>query len=253
MDSDDQQAFGPFGVHSGNSRLVAESGLSGTDVAELVAGLCRRLNAAGVAMDRGGCSIITLHPQIVSQEVTWRADDDTATVRYYTPNLMENSDNRRGPYFDLALNRPRCKRFRLDGWGQERKFHCWRGSVPKYAEYWGFFYSTRGWGVSPFQRLATVDGLCRPFAAMILQTLVGGSRVRGKACPSKGGQVSPPQSPHLVVQVDKKVIEVLDADKAKPRKFHVSYHVEGNGQSSGESHHVDPAVRCGRRQGKASQ
>ena len=80
MDSDDQQAFGPFGVHSGNSRLVAESGLSGTDVAELVAGLCRRLNAAGVAMDRGGCSIITLHPQIVSQEVTWRADDDTATV-----------------------------------------------------------------------------------------------------------------------------------------------------------------------------
>jgi hypothetical protein len=100
---------------------LVDSGLGGSVLAELVAGLCRRLNAGGVAVDRGGCSILTLHPQIVSQEVTWRSDDDRATMRYYTPKLMEDPDNRYGPYFDLALNRLRYKRFHLDeaGAGQD--------------------------------------------------------------------------------------------------------------------------------------
>ena len=69
---------------------LVESGLDGSDVPELVAGLGRRLNAGGVAVDRAGCAILTLHPQIVSQEVTWRSDDNSATTRYYTPQLMED-------------------------------------------------------------------------------------------------------------------------------------------------------------------
>ena len=82
---------------------VVESGLGGSDVPELLAGLCRRLNAGGISVDRSGCAILTLHPQIVSQEVAWPSDDDTATTTYFTPKLMEDPNNRRGPYFDLAL------------------------------------------------------------------------------------------------------------------------------------------------------
>src|SRR5260221_1968080 len=89
---------------------LVESGLGGSDVPELLAGLGRRLNAGGIAVDRSGCAILTLHPQIVSQEVAWRSDDDTATTTYFTPKLMEDPDKLRGPYFDLALNRLRYKR-----------------------------------------------------------------------------------------------------------------------------------------------
>src|SRR5260370_23218711 len=46
---------------------LVESGLDGSDMPELLAGLGRRLNAGGVAVDRAGCAILTLHPQIVSR------------------------------------------------------------------------------------------------------------------------------------------------------------------------------------------
>src|SRR5258707_10222958 len=103
---------------------LVESGLGGSAVPELLAGLCRRLNAGGIAVDRAGCAILTLHPQIVSQEVAWRSDDDTATTTYFTPKLMEDPNNRRGPYFDLALNRLRYKRFLLGegGAGEDKPF-----------------------------------------------------------------------------------------------------------------------------------
>ena len=65
---------------------LVESGLGGCEVPEIVAGLGRRLNAAGIAVDRVGCAILTLHPQFVSQEATWRSDGDSATTSYYTPS-----------------------------------------------------------------------------------------------------------------------------------------------------------------------
>ena len=132
---------------------LVESGLGGGDVPELVAGLCRRLNAGGVAVDRGGCAILALHPQIVSQEVTWRSDDDSATTRYYTPKLMEDPDNRRGPYFDLALNRLRYKRFLLGevGAGDDTSLLA-RLRAEGYTEYFGFFHATGGANISPFAR-----------------------------------------------------------------------------------------------------
>lgn len=133
---------------------LVESGLGGSDVPELLAGLCRRLNAGGVAVDRAGCAILTLHPQIVSQEVAWRSDDDSATTTYFTPKLMEDPNNRRGPYFDLALNRLRYKRFLLGegGAGEDMPLLARLGNEG-YTEYFGFFHATGGAAaISPFAR-----------------------------------------------------------------------------------------------------
>ena len=133
---------------------LVESGLGGSDVPELVAGLCRHLNAGGFAVDRAGCAILTLHPQIVSQEVTWRSDDDSATTTYYTPKLMEDPDNRGGPYYHLALNRLSYKRFLLDEGGAAEDMPLLaRLRAEGYTEYFGFFHATGGAAaITPFAR-----------------------------------------------------------------------------------------------------
>ena len=153
---DEERAFGirRFGARCGLVEWLVDSGLGGSDLRELVAGLARRLNAGGVAVDRAGCSILTLHPQIVSQEVTWCSEDDSATTRYYTPKLMEDPANRHGPYFDLALNRLKYKRFVLDesGVGKDMSLLA-RLRAEGYTEYFGFFHATGGAAaLSPFAR-----------------------------------------------------------------------------------------------------
>lgn len=123
---------------------------------ELVAGLCRRLNAGGIAVDRAGCSVLTLHPQIFSQEITWRSDDDNAITRYYTPKMAAEADNRRGPYFDLALNKISYKRLFLDegGAGQDMPLLA-RLRAEGFTEYFGFFHATSGAAaITPFARRA---------------------------------------------------------------------------------------------------
>jgi adenylate cyclase len=131
---------------------LIESGLQGRGVPELLAGLCRRLNAGGFSIDRAGCSHLTLHPQIVSQEVVWRSDDG-ATTTFFTPKMMEDSDNRRGPYFELALSKLRYKRFSL---GEPDPAHApllARLRNEGYTEYFAFFHETTGGGaISPFAR-----------------------------------------------------------------------------------------------------
>ena len=106
---------------------LVESGLAGSDVPELVAGLCHHLSAGGIAVERAGCAILTLHPQIVSQEITWRANDDSTTTTYYSPKMME--DNPVGPYNHLALNRIGYKRF-LRGEGGDRDGDARAGAAP---------------------------------------------------------------------------------------------------------------------------
>src|SRR5258708_8809276 len=86
---------------------LVESGLGGSDVPELLAGLCRRLNAGGIAVDRAGCAILTLHPPLVSQEVACRSDDDTATTPYFPPKLSAHPNNPLHPYFTLPFHRLR--------------------------------------------------------------------------------------------------------------------------------------------------
>lgn len=146
---------------SGASALAAaavdwlvESGLSGCEVPEIITRLGRRLNAASVAVDRIGCSILTLHPQFVSQEATWHSDDDRATTRYYTPKLMEDPDNLLGPYFDLALNRLTYKRFPLGASGATEGTPLFaRLRSEGYTEYFGFFHATGGAAaITPFAR-----------------------------------------------------------------------------------------------------
>src|SRR5258707_11795438 len=78
---------------------LVESGLGGSEMPELLAGLCRRLNAGGVAVDRARCAILTLHPQIRLQGGAWRSDDDSATTTHFTPKLTEKPNKPRGPYF----------------------------------------------------------------------------------------------------------------------------------------------------------
>lgn len=133
---------------------LVESGLGGCEVPHIVAGLGRRLNAAGIAADRVGCSILTLHPQFVSQEATWLADGGSAITSYYTPKLMEDPDNRRGPYFELALNRLPYKRFPLDAGSVSEDIPLLaRLRHEGYTEYFAFFHATGGAGaITPFAR-----------------------------------------------------------------------------------------------------
>ena len=144
---------------------LVESGLGGCEVPHIVAGLGRRLNTAGIAVDRVGCAILTLHPQFVSQEAIWHADDDSAITNYYTPGLMEDPNNRRGPYYDLALNRLTYKRFPLGG-GDANAPLLARLRNEGYTEYFGFFHTTGGAAaIAPFaSRLGLVPCVVGSFA-----------------------------------------------------------------------------------------
>jgi adenylate cyclase len=146
---------------------LVESGLGGCEVPDIVAGLGRRLNAAGIAVDRVGCAILTLHPQFVSQEAIWRADDDSAITNHYTPSLMEDPANRRGPYYDLALNRLTYKRFPLGaGSATDDSPLLARLRNEGYTEYFGFFHATGGAAaIAPFaSRLGLVPCVVGSFA-----------------------------------------------------------------------------------------
>src|SRR5260221_11502449 len=78
---------------------LVESGLGGSDVPELLAGLCHRLNAGGVFIHPARCAVFKLHPQIGLPEVAWDSHEDRATTTLFPPKLMEDPNNRRGPDF----------------------------------------------------------------------------------------------------------------------------------------------------------
>jgi hypothetical protein len=50
---------------------------------------------------------------------------------------------------------------------------------------------------------------------------------------------------HLIVGVRGEMVEALNPNEAETRIFHISHDVERDGQGSGKSHHVYPAVACG--------
>ena len=58
---------------------------------------------------------------------------------------------------------------------------------------------------------------------------------------------------HLLVSIDKKMIEILDANEAEPRILHVRNRVEGNRESGGENQHMDPASRRGGRHAESGE
>jgi adenylate cyclase len=146
---------------------LVESGLAGGDLPELVAGLGRRLDAGGMAVDRVGCAVLTLHPQIVSHEATWRPVDERATTQHYTSKMMEDPSNRQGPYFDLALNGHAFKRYFLtDGRFADNMPLLNRLRAEGFTEYFGFFCPTGGAAaVTPFaRRLGLVPCVVGSFA-----------------------------------------------------------------------------------------
>jgi hypothetical protein len=58
---------------------------------------------------------------------------------------------------------------------------------------------------------------------------------------------------HLLVSIDKKMIEILNANESETRVFHVGERVKGDGQSRGKNEHVDPAARFGSGHTEASK
>jgi len=58
---------------------------------------------------------------------------------------------------------------------------------------------------------------------------------------------------HLLVSIDKKMIEFVNANESEPRIFHVGKSVKGDGQSRGKNEHVNPAARFGSGHTEASK
>jgi hypothetical protein len=83
---------------------LTEQGIEGHDVSKIVPGLGQRLRQLQLQVDRVGCAIVSLHPQIMSEEIAWDAESGDAQTTLFTPAMMEVSENRSGPYFQLALN-----------------------------------------------------------------------------------------------------------------------------------------------------
>src|SRR5215475_15984034 len=58
---------------------------------------------------------------------------------------------------------------------------------------------------------------------------------------------------HLMVSIDKKMIEILNANKSEPRIFHVCERVKRDRQRRGKNDHVNPAARFGSGHAKSSE
>src|SRR5262249_17077174 len=135
------------------AQWLIESGISGADLRELLGGLCRRLNAGGISVDRGGCGALRLHPQIVSEEVSWLKETDVTATAYFTPEMILDPDNRRGPYFELSVNGLDYKCYRL---ASEETSEVGGGLLARlkregYTEYFGFCHETGGVvSITPF-------------------------------------------------------------------------------------------------------
>src|SRR5262245_20553051 len=58
---------------------------------------------------------------------------------------------------------------------------------------------------------------------------------------------------HLLVSIDKKMIEILNANESEPRIFHVCERVKRDRQRRGKNDHVNPAARFGSGHTKSSK
>jgi hypothetical protein len=72
---------------------LIDQGLEGHDLPDVVCGLGHRLRQLQLQVDRLGCAIVTLHPQITNEEIVWDAESDEARTTLHTPAMMEISAN----------------------------------------------------------------------------------------------------------------------------------------------------------------
>jgi hypothetical protein len=76
---------------------LIDQGLEGHDLPDVVCGLGHKLRQLQLQVDRLGCAIVTLHPQITNEEIVWDAENDEARTTLHTPAMMEISANHSAP------------------------------------------------------------------------------------------------------------------------------------------------------------
>lgn len=83
--------------------LLGEARIS-RDFPAILSGLCERLNAAGVPVDRGAMAIRTLHAQLAAVGHFWIKGEDLRQEGFaFTPQSQANYE--RSPYFEARQNR----------------------------------------------------------------------------------------------------------------------------------------------------
>jgi adenylate cyclase len=131
---------------------LIEQGLAGHDLPQIVHDLGQTLRQTSLPVDRVGCSVLTLHPQITSEEITWASESEGARTTFYTPQTMQAPENRGGPYFQLAEQGRTYGRFPLGGQAPEQSLLS-RLDREGYTDYFAFFHPTGGSAaISPFGR-----------------------------------------------------------------------------------------------------
>lgn len=146
---------------------IIEQGLGDNDVPAILRGLGQRLRQSQLPVDRAGCSTLTLHPQIASEEVAWDAETDAARTTFFTPEMMEAPANRSGPYFQLGLKGITYGRFPLGSQSDAPEGSVlWRLGSSGYTDYFAFFHPTGGSAeITPFaRRLGLVPCVVGSFA-----------------------------------------------------------------------------------------
>lgn len=145
---------------------LIDQGLEGHDLPDVVRGLGHRLRQLQLPVDRLGCAIVTLHPQITNEEIVWDAESDEARTTLHTPAMMEISANRSAPYFQLASNGITYSRFPVGREDGATEGVLRRLSREDYADYFAFFHPTGGSAeISPLlRRIGVVPSVVGSFA-----------------------------------------------------------------------------------------
>ena len=75
----------------------------------------------------------------MSEEIAWDAESDDARTTLFTSDMMEASENRSGPYFQLALNGITYGRFPIGANGAPERSLLRRLGGEGYTDYFAFF------------------------------------------------------------------------------------------------------------------
>ena len=93
---------------------IAEQSLAGLPPADLLDGFCRRLNDAGLAINRARGAVGTLHPVLESTSYIWeRGTDGVEEVSYGRGEYEDNEAWTTSPFFVLWSTQTRILRRRL--------------------------------------------------------------------------------------------------------------------------------------------
>ena len=93
---------------------IAEQSLAGLPPADLLVGFCRRLNDAGLAINRARAAVGTLHPVLESTSYIWeRGTEGVQEVSYGRGEYEDNEEWTTSPFFVLWSTQTKVLRRRL--------------------------------------------------------------------------------------------------------------------------------------------